>query len=138
MSVSSSSEFNRRFNESSAINPLEHNSTDRNPPDLQDSDIISSDSDERMSATSRDAQLSFSPMNQQAFDEEIDQFYVVPNDQFALEMDQFHEDSDYEFTVNDHPLSIHEDDSEEDDIGRSSAYKKTLHYSVSHNKVPSS
>lgn len=62
----------------------------------------------------------------------------MPNDQFAFEMDQFHDDSDYEFTVNDRPLSIPEDDNEEDDIGRSLAYKKTLHYSIPHNKVPSS
>ena len=135
MSVSSSSEFNRLFDDSSDINPLEHNSTDGNPPDLQDSDMISSDSDERMSTTSSDAQVSFSPMNQQAFDEEIDQYYVVPNDQFALDMDQFHDDSDYEFTVNDDALSIHEQDSDQDDLGRSSAYKKTRHYSVPHNKV---
>lgn len=138
MSVSSPSELNSLFDDPSDINPLEHNSTDGNPPDLQDSDMISSDSDERMSTNSRDAQVSFSPMNQQAFGEEIDQFYVVPNDQFALEMDQFHDDSDYEFTVNGRPLSIYEDDSEEDDIARSSAYKKTLHYSVPYNKVPSS
>ncbi|PMD58644.1 uncharacterized protein K444DRAFT_724152 [Hyaloscypha bicolor E] len=138
MSVSSPSEFNSLFDDPSDINPLEHNSTDGNPPDLQDSDMISSDSDERMSTNSRDAQVSFSPMNQQAFGEEIDQSYVVPNDQFALGMDQFHDDSDYEFTVNGRPLSILEDDSEEDDIARSSAYKKTLHYSVPYNKVPSS
>jgi hypothetical protein len=138
MSVSSASEFNRLLDDSCDINPLEHTSTDGNPPDLQDSDMISSDSDVRMSTTSRDSQLSFSPMNQQAFDEEIDQFYVVVNDQFALDMDHFHGDSDYEVTVNDRPLSLHEDDSEEDDIGRSSAYKKILHSSIPHNKVPSS
>ncbi|PMD42144.1 hypothetical protein L207DRAFT_631982 [Hyaloscypha variabilis F] len=138
MSVSSPSEFNSLFDDSSDINPLEHHSTDGNPPDLQDSDMISSDSDERMSTNSRDAQVSFSPMNLQEVGEEIDQFYDVTNDQFALEMGQFHDDSDYEFTVNDRPLSIHEDDSEEDDIGRSSTYKKIMHYSLPHNKVPSS
>lgn len=62
MSVSSSTESNRLFDESSDINPLEHNSTDENPPDLQDSDMISLDSGERMSTNSSDAQVSFSPM----------------------------------------------------------------------------
>jgi hypothetical protein len=131
MSISSASEYNT----------LERTSTDGNPPDLQLSDMIQSDSDELMSTYSGDAHLSFSPIDQEEFEDLLELLPPATNAELALEMAldpyQFYEQSDHEFGVNDETLSIDEDDVEEDNTGRSSAHKN-LRYTIPKERLPGS
>lgn len=136
MSISSPSEFNSLLDE--------HNSTDRNPPDLQRSDVIPSDNDELISTDSGDASHSFSPIDQDEFEELLDLLPPATNDEHALEMAldpyQYYNNLDTDFGVNDETLSIDEDDNDgDDDIPtRSFARKKKLRYSVPREKFSGS
>lgn len=141
MSISSASEYNSLFDSSPNLNALESTSADGHPPDLQLSDMIQSDSDELMSTDSGNAHLSFSPIDQEEF-EDILELLPPTNAEHALEMAldpyQFYNNSDHEFGVNDETLSIDEEGMDEDNTGRSSAHRKNLHYNVPREKLPGS
>jgi hypothetical protein len=143
MSISSVNASNNEFSNSPNIRALENISSEGNPPDLQLSDIIQSDSDELMSIDSEDASKSFSPIDQDEFEELLDLLPPTSEEEVALQMAlgpyQFYDNLDGDFAFNDETLSIDEDDNQEDDVpGRSSAHKKKLHHSVPHEKFPDS
>jgi hypothetical protein len=138
MSIMSISSDNDGSIDSANINELGNDSTDRNPPDLQPSDMIQSDSDELMSMDSGDAYRSFSPIDQEEFDELLDLLPASEDEvalQMALDPYLFYDNLNHNLGVNDETLSIDEDDTLEDDFpGRSFAHKKKVQYSVPREK----
>jgi hypothetical protein len=136
MSISSPIEYNSLSDE--------HNSTDRNPPDLQRSDVVPSDNDELISTDSGDASLSFSPIDQDEFEELLDLLPPATNDELALEMAldpyQYYNNLDPDIGVNDETLSIDEDYNDSDDAipARSCTRKKKLRYSIPSEKLSGS
>jgi hypothetical protein len=135
MSISSTSEFNSSFDPSPNINSLE---VDENPPDLQLSDVMQSDSDDFMSIDSGDAQTSLPPIDDEELEELID---VLPPalraeaELMRFDLDQFDGHSEYELGGYDETLLI---DDEDDIPARSFATKKTLRSVISHEHLPDS
>jgi len=135
MSISSTSEFNSSFDPSSNINSLE---VDKNPLDLQLSDMIQSDSNDFMSIDSGDTQTSLPPINDKELEELIDVLPPVLRIEAELirfDLDQFDGHSEYELGGYDETLLIND----EDDIpARSFTTKKTLRSIISHEHLPDS
>jgi len=135
MSISSASEFNSPFDPSPNINPLE---VDENPPDLQLSDVMQSDSGDFMSIDSADAQTSLPPIDDEELEELMD---VLPPalraeaELMRFDLDQFDGHSEYELGGYDETLLI---DDEDDIPARSFATKKTLRSVISHEHLPDS